>query len=399
MSAPRVLIADAVSTDCDDILRAHGIEVHRALGLSPAEYGDLVGDFEGMIVRSAVKIDRAMIERMQTMRALGRAGTGVDNIDVVAATEKGIIVMNVPDGNTISAAEHSIAMLLSLMRKIPAASASIRDGKWDRKSFTGNEVLDKRVGILGMGRIGREVATRLRAFGATIIGHDPVLSADAVGSLGATPVTFEELIETSDIISIHIPLVAETKGLIGKAELARMRKGAFIVNCARGGIVDEVALLESLNAGHTGGAALDVFEEEPPQFPSELGVHPNVVATPHIAASTREAQERVAIAIAHQLAEYFEGAGARGVVNARGLEASLGAAALPLMSAASLLGQMLGQLVACDNVECRLTAYGPDAVQIVRGLGASFLAGLFSCTDPTANPINAELLASRRNVR
>lgn len=399
MNFPRVLIADAVSLDCDQILRARGVEVVRAVGLSAVELNELVVDFDGMIVRSAVKIDRAMIDRMRQMRAIGRAGTGVDNIDVVAATEKGIIVMNVPDGNTISAAEHSIAMLLSLMRKIPAASASVRDGKWDRKSFTGNEVLDKRVGILGMGRIGREVATRLRAFGATIIGHDPVLSADAVQSLGATPVTFDELIETSDIISIHIPLLPETRGVIGHAELGRMRPGAFIVNCARGGIIDEAALLEALNAGRLGGAAIDVFEKEPPQFPSLLAAHPKVVATPHIAASTAEAQERVAVAIAHQLAEYFEGAGARGVVNARGLEGSLGRDALPLMNAASTLGEMLGQLVGSENVGCRLTAYGPEAVQIIRGLGASFLAGLFSTTEPAANPINAELLAARRNVR
>jgi D-3-phosphoglycerate dehydrogenase len=398
-TTPRVLIADAVSPDCDQILRSQSVDVHRAVGLSPAELGALVGDFDGMIVRSAVKVDRAMIERMGRMRAIGRAGTGVDNIDVEAATERGIIVMNVPEGNTISAAEHAIALLLSLMRKIPAANASIRSGQWDRKSFTGSEVLEKRVGILGMGRIGREVASRLKAFGATIIGHDPVLSSEAVRSLGAEPVTFDELIETADIISIHIPLLPETRGLIGHSELGRMREGAIIVNAARGGIVNESALLEALNAGRIAGAAIDVFEKEPPELPSPLVDHPNVVATPHIAASTREAQERVAIAIAHQLAEYFQGAGARGVVNARGLEGSLGRDALPLMNAASTLGSLLGQLVGNENVGCRLTAYGADAVQIVRGLGASFLSGLFSSVDPAANAINAELLASRHNVR
>lgn len=399
MSAARVLIADAVSPDCDQILRARGIEVHRAVGLSQGELNELVAGFNGMIVRSAVKVDRSMIDRMDGMRAIGRAGTGVDNIDVEAATERGIIVMNVPEGNTISAAEHAVAMLLSLMRKIPAANASMRAGQWDRKSFTGNEVLDKRVGVLGMGRIGREVATRLRAFGATIIGHDPVLTADAVKSLGADPVTFDELIETSDIISIHIPLLPETRGLIGHSELGRMKSGAFIVNCARGGIVNEAALLEALDAGRIAGAAIDVYETEPPELPSALVVHPNVVATPHIAASTSEAQERVAVAIAQQLSEYFEGAGARGVVNARGLEGSLGADALPMMSVAATLGQLLGQLVGCESVGCRLTAYGPEAVQIVRGLGASFLAGLFSCVEAAANPINAEMLAARHNVR
>lgn len=399
MATPRVLIADAVSQDCDQILRSRAIDVTRAVGLSPEELGGLVHEFDGMIVRSAVKVDRAMIERMNGMRAIGRAGTGVDNIDVQAATERGIIVMNVPEGNTISAAEHAIALLLSLLRKIPAANASIRAGKWDRKSFTGTEVLEKRIGILGMGRIGREVATRLKSFGATIIGHDPVLSADAVRSLGAEPVTFDELIETADIVSIHIPLLPETRGLIGHAELARMREGAFIINAARGGIVDENALLDALNSGRIAGAAFDVFEKEPPDLPSALVEHPNVVATPHIAASTREAQERVAISIAHQLAEYFEGAGARGVVNARGLEDSLGRDAKPLMEAASTLGRLLGQMVGRESVGCRLTAYGADAAQIVRGLGASFLAGLFSDGEPAANPINAELLATRHNVK
>lgn len=399
MATPRVLIADAVSKDCDQILRSHSIDVTRAVGLSPEELGAMVHDYDGMIVRSAVKVDRSMIERMNGMRAIGRAGTGVDNIDVVAATERGIIVMNVPEGNTISAAEHAVALLLSLLRKIPAANASIRSGAWDRKSFTGTEVLDKRVGILGMGRIGREVAVRLKAFGATIIGHDPVLSADAVRSLGAEPVTFDELIETSDIVSIHIPLLPETRGLIGHAELNRMREGAIIVNAARGGIVDESALLDALNSGRIAGAAIDVYEKEPPELPSPLVEHSNVVATPHIAASTREAQERVAISIAHQLAEYFEGAGARGVVNARGLEGSLGSDAMPLMEAARTLGVLLGQLVGCEDVGCRLTAYGADAAEIVRGLSASFLAGLFSQKEPAANAINAELLATRHNVK
>jgi D-3-phosphoglycerate dehydrogenase len=399
MAMPRVLIADAVSTDCDQILRARAVDVTRAVGLTPDELAEMVADYDGMIVRSAVKVDRTMIERMNGMRAIGRAGTGVDNIDVGAATERGIIVMNVPDGNTISAAEHAIALLLSLMRRIPAANASLRSGQWDRKSFTGSEVLDKRVGVLGMGRIGREVATRLRAFGATIIGHDPVLTADAVRSLGAEPVTFDELIETADIITIHIPLLPETRGLIGHSEFGRMREGVFIVNAARGGVVNEAALLDALNSGRVAGAALDVFEKEPPELPSPLIDHPNVVATPHIAASTREAQERVAIAIAHQLAEYFEGGGARGVVNARGLEGSLGRDAQPLMRAAATLGALLGQLVGNDDVGCRLAAYGADAAEIVRGLGASFLAGLFSNTDEAANPINAELLAARHNVR
>lgn len=395
----RVLIADAVSTDCDTIFADRGIEVVRAVGVSRDELLALLPEFDGMIVRSAVQVDRAMIERMSRMRAIGRAGAGVDNIDVDAATEKGIVVMNTPGGNTISATEHTVAMLLALLRKIPGANASLRAGKWDRKSFTGTELLGKQIGILGLGRIGREVAKRLQSFDTTVVGYDPVLTSDAVRDLGIEPVTFDELIESSDIITIHIPLIAETRGLLGRDALARMRRGGFIVNCARGGIVDEAALLEALESGQVAGAALDVFDGEPPTLPSPLIDHPRVVATPHIAASTEEAQTRVAIDIALQISELFEGKGARGVVNAAGLESSLGSDAQPLMEAAERLGAFLGQLVGNEGTRCRLTAYGSDATPIVRGLGAAFLAGMVGLgRDGRVNAINAEMLAERNRV-
>lgn len=399
MSTHRVLIADAVSTECDAILTRRGIEVNRAVGVSRDELLRILPDYHGMIVRSAVKVDREMIGAMEKMRSIGRAGAGVDNIDVAAATERGIVVMNTPGGNTISAAEHTVAVLLSLLRKIPAANASLRAGSWDRKSFTGTELMGKRFGVLGLGRIGREVATRIRSFEAEVLGYDPILSADAVEELGIRPATFEELIAEADILTIHIPLLPETRGLIGSEQLARMKRGAFVVNCARGGIVDEGALLDALHSGQIGGAALDVFEQEPPAFPSPLIEHPNVVATPHIAASTHEAQERVALDIADQMADFFEGKGARGIVNAVGLEASLRSDALPMMEAARMLGAFLAQLTGDQNARARLTAYGADAATIVRGLGLSFLAGLVSKgLDASVNPINAGLLARERGI-
>jgi D-3-phosphoglycerate dehydrogenase len=333
------------------------------------------------------------------MRVIGRAGTGVDNIDIIASTEKGIIVMNVPDGNTISAAEHAIAVLFSMLRKVPAANASLRSGSWDRKSFTGTEILHKNIGILGLGRIGREVAIRLQSFGVRVLGYDPVLSPEAVSELGVEPVDFDTLVESSDILSVHIPLLPATRGIIGKAEMERMKKGSFIVNCARGGIVDEAALLEALESGQIAGAGLDVYDKEPPTFPNPLIEHPNVVATPHIAASTNEAQERVALAIAHQIADYFEGKGAAGVVNASGLESSFKSEAMPLMHAAERLGALLGQLVGNTDVDCTLTVYGAEASQIVRGLGASFLAGMLGLgLDSTVNAVNAGLLAEQNRV-
>lgn len=399
MSEWRVLIADAVSTECDAILQRRGIEVDRAVGVSREELLQKLPGYHGMIVRSAVKVDREMIGAMEGMRGIGRAGAGVDNIDVVAATERGIVVMNTPGGNTISAAEHTIAMLLSMLRKIPAANAKLRAGVWDRKSFTGTELMGKRFGVLGLGRIGREVATRIASFGAEVFGYDPVLTADAVSDLGIHPLTFQELIEGVDILTVHVPLVQETRGLIGADQLARMKRGAFIVNCARGGIVDEAALLRALDSGQIAGAAIDVFETEPPALPSPLIDHPNVVSTPHIAASTNEAQERVALDIAEQMADFFEGKGARGVVNAVGLETSLRSEALPHMRAAETLGVLLGQLVGNRNVSAKLTAFGAEATTIVRGLGAAFLAGMVSLgQDATINPINAEMLAAERGI-
>ncbi|MDB5035097.1 MAG: serA [Chlorobi bacterium] len=399
MSEFKVLIADAVSRDCDRILTERGIEVTRAVGVSKEELYAMLPEYDGMIVRSAVQVDRAMIGTMTRMRAIGRAGAGVDNIDVVAATEKGVVVMNTPGGNTISATEHTVAMLLSLLRKIPSANASLRSGAWDRKSFTGTELMGKRVGILGLGRIGREVARRLQSFDTVVTGFDPVLSSDAVRDLGIEPATFDEMMAASDIITIHVPLLPETRGMIGEKEMARMRDGIFLVNCARGGIIDEAALLAALESGKVAGAAIDVFEPEPPQLPNPLISHPRVVATPHIAASTEEAQQRVALDIAVQIADLFEGKGARGVVNAAGLESSLGSEALPMMGAAERLGSFLGQLVGNGDVACRLTVYGPEATPIVRGLGAAFLAGMIGVgREEKANAINAELLAEKSGV-
>ncbi len=396
----RVLIADAVSQECDRILQARGLSVVRAVGVAVEELYRLLPQFDGMVVRSAVQVNREMIGRMNRMRVIGRAGAGVDNIDVEAATEMGVVVMNTPGGNTVSATEHTIALLLSLLRKIPSATASIRSGVWDRKSYIGTELLGKRVGVLGLGRIGKEVSRRLQSFDAVVIGYDPVLSSKAVEDLGITPATFDELIATSDILLMHIPLLAETRGLIGAAELSRMRPGVFIVNTARGELIDESALLQALDQGQVAGAALDVFAAEPPEFPHPLINHANVVATPHIAASTEEAQQRVAIDIAVQIADFFEGKGARGVVNAVGLESSLQSEAQPMMRAAERLGAMLGQLVDNHDVSCTLTVYGTGATPIVRGLGAAFLAGMVSLgLDKTVNAINAEMLADRNRVK
>ena len=311
----RILIADNVHPGCDEVFINEGFDVVRALGKTEDELAELVNEFDGMVVRSAVKVRRPLIEKMDRMKIIGRAGAGVDNIDVDAATEQGVLVMNTPGGNTISAAEHTVAMILALCRKIPLANQSLQNAEWNRKAFVGTELFEKTVGIVGLGRIGREVAKRLRAFDTTVIGFDPMLSSEAIKDAGVEPVDLDTIITRSEILSLHLPLNDTTRGMIGVRELALMKPGSFVINCARGGVVDEQALLSSLEAGHTKGAGLDVFEQEPLEFPSQLINHPNVVATPHIAASTGEAQKRVALTIARQIALFLKGEKASGFVN------------------------------------------------------------------------------------
>lgn len=400
MSAYRILIADNVHPECDEILRGYGLEVVRAVGKTEEELAALVPDFDGMIVRSAVKVGRGLIEKMDRMRVIGRAGAGVDNIDVAAATERGILVMNTPGGNTISAAEHTVAMILAVCRRIPAANRSLLSGEWDRKTFVGTELLGKTIGILGVGRIGSEVARRLRPFEVTLIAYDPVLSDEGVRELGIEPVDFDALLERSDILTLHLPMNDRTRGMIGAVQLERMKPGAYLVNCARGGIVDEAALLASLQSGKIAGAAFDVFEQEPPQFPNDLILHPRFVCTPHIAASTDEAQERVAFAVARQIGEMFSGREASGLVNADGLEGALREEFLAYASVARKLGEIVRGLGTVEGLRCRLHVYGDDTGLMLNGLGASFLVGLLDGEEEgrRVNPVNASLLAAQRDV-
>ena len=273
-----------------------------ATGRTDEELKPLVAEADGWIIRSGTKITPELIDVADRLTVIGRAGVGVDNVNVEAATRKGILVLNAPAGNTISTAEHTIAMMLALSRNISAANASIRGGAWDRKSFMGSELYGKTLGILGAGKVGRAVAERMRGFGVTILGYDPIIPAELAEGSGIKLVQLEELISESDIITIHSPLNETTRGILNDETLANCRSGVVIVNCARGGIVDEAALLRALDAGIVGGAALDVFSSEPPtpELAALIG-HPRVVATPHIAASTHEAQEKVARQVTEQV--------------------------------------------------------------------------------------------------
>lgn len=310
----KILIPDALAPVCDEVFNAAGFTVDRLTGATHEQIVERIGSYDGMVVRSGVRVTAEMIERAESMRAIGRAGAGVDNIDVEAATRAGIFVLNTPGGNTISAAEHTIALLLALLRKIPAADRSMKEGAWDRKAFKGRELFGKRVAVIGLGRIGREVARRLSAFSTELLGHDPFLTDEAIRDLGLRPTSLDEALFGADIVSLHVPLNEHTRPTIDADKIAGMRDGSIILNVARGGIVDEQALLSALASGKVAGAAIDVWEKEPP-VDRALAEHPAVVATPHIAASTSEAQERVAEQIARSMIALFSGDEVPGIVN------------------------------------------------------------------------------------
>ncbi len=310
MSEPiSVLIADEMSKSAVVVLQEAGLSVDVKTGMKPEELAAVVGNYHGLGVRSASKVTAAVLANPGKLKIIGRAGVGVDNIDVPAATAKDILVINTPAGNSTAAAELAVGLLFALARKIPQAAGLMRQGIWEKKKFMGVELAGKTLGVMGLGNIGRQVAERGVGLKMRVIGHDPVLPDDAVLPAGVERVSFHELIERSDFLTLHVPLTKDTKNLFDGAMLGKMKKGACLVNAARGGIVDEGALLEALKSGHLAGAALDVFAKEPPD-PSPLFEHENLIAVPHLGASTKEAQEKVAI----ELAEVFVGFLKSGVV-------------------------------------------------------------------------------------
>ncbi|MBI5663426.1 MAG: phosphoglycerate dehydrogenase [Ignavibacterium album] len=311
----KILVSDSVNQKSIEIFKSAGYSVTYKTDYSRDELLNIISDYNALVVRSATKVDAELISRMKSMEIIGRAGAGVDNIDINTATQKGILVMNTPGGNTISTAEHTMAMMLALCRNIPQANKSVLDGKWDRKNYSGTELKGKTLAILGLGKIGKEVAKRSKAFGLNIIGFDPLLSEDIASELGVKLLKLDDIWKLADIITVHVPLNSETKNLINKEILNKCKDGVKIINCARGGIVNESELLEALNKGKVSGAALDVYETEPPDFGNPLLKHPKVICTPHLGASTEEAQELVAIQIAEQIVDYFSTGKISGAVN------------------------------------------------------------------------------------
>ncbi len=314
----KVLLTDNLAPEAVAVFESYpDIEAVVCHTLPANELCAAVADCHAMIVRSPTKVTAEVMAAAKALRFIGRAGVGVDNIDVDEATRRGIVVMNSPGGNTISTAEHTIAVMLAVARHVPQAHASLRAGAWDRKRYRGAELFEKTLGVVGLGRVGREVARRMRAFGMTVIGSDPYVDAGAAGEAGAQKVSFEEVLERSDWITVHVPLGADTRGLIGDDEIARMKKGVVLINCARGGVVDEAALDAALESGHVAAAGLDVFADEPPGDHPLLR-HEQCVFTPHLGAATGEAQLRVAVEVAKAVAEALSGREIRNAVNRPG---------------------------------------------------------------------------------
>lgn len=338
---PKVLIADDVAPECADILRKAGIEVENRGKMKPEELKGLVGGFDGLIVRSAVKVTREILEAGTSLKIVGRAGIGVDNIDQETATRRGIVVMNAPQGNVVSAAEHAFAMILTLARQVVRADASLRAGKWERSAFQGVQLEQKTLGLVGLGKIGSSVARMAKAFRMRVLGYDPFLAKDRAAALEVELVDFDTLLARADFISLHVPLTERTRGMIGTAQFKKMKRTARIINTSRGGVIDEQALLHALTAGEIGGAALDVYEQEPPPKDHPLFKLNNVVLTPHLAASTEEAQLKVSVDIAEQMVDFFSNGTVRNAVN---LVVPVDPSLIPYLRLALDLGGLATQL-------------------------------------------------------
>ncbi|HSS17605.1 MAG TPA: phosphoglycerate dehydrogenase [Candidatus Dormibacteraeota bacterium] len=379
MTPPKVLIADAISQrGVDELCRDGAIEAAVKTGLSENELVDLIPDFSGLVVRSQTKVTAGVLNAATKLRVVGRAGVGVDNVDVETATRRGIIVLNAPGGNTVSTAEHAFSLLLSAARKIPQADANVRSKHWDKKNFEGVELYNKTLGIIGMGRIGSELSRRAIAFGMRVIAYDPYLSATRARSLQVELVDeLDDLLTSADFISLHTPLTTETRHILDAAQLQKTKCGVRIINCARGGLIDENALLKALQDGHVAGAALDVFETEPLPAESPLRGAPNLVLTPHLGASTAEAQESVGIEIAHSIrAALLEGT-IRNAVNMPSLDAKTLAIIGPHLRFGEKLGRFLSQL-ASKRVETLNINYSGkvnevDTTAITRSILKGFL--------------------------
>ncbi len=396
----KVLVSDPIAQEGIDILK-QAAEVDVKTGLSPEELISIIGNYDALAVRSETKATAAVLDAAPNLKIIGRAGVGVDNIDVAKATERGILVVNSPEGNTLAAAELTVAMLLSLARNIAPADQALRNGEWKRSKYVGSEVYNKTLGVIGLGKIGREVAKRLQAFGMPVIAYDPFATAEMADQLGIELVDLPTLYSRSDYITLHVPKTKETSGMIGASQLASMKKGVRLVNVARGGLIDEPALAEALKSGQVAGAAIDVYSTEPVPADNPLIGLPNVLHTPHLGASTEEAQVNVAIDIAEQIVDVLAGKPARSAVNMPALGADLLRKIQPYMTLAERIGSLHAQIDegAASQVDVIYSgSYGSDLPTV--HLTRAVLKGLLDVSVPeSVNYVNAPGLAERRGIK
>jgi len=396
---PKVLISDALSPGAVAIFKERGlaVEFHPNLGKEKEKLAETIDGFDGLAIRSATKVTAKLLERAQNLKVIGRAGIGVDNVDIPAATARGIIVMNTPFGNSITTAEHTISLMLSLARQIPEADASTRAGKWEKNKFLGVEIFNKTLGIIGCGNIGSIVADRALGLKMKVIAYDPFLSAERALNLGVEKVELDDLLRRADFITLHTPATEKTRGIINAQSLAAMKKGVRLINCARGELIDEAALFEALQSGHVAGAALDVFAEEPATQSPLFALH-NVVCTPHLGASTSEAQENVALQVAEQMSEYLLRGAISNAVNFPSITAEEAPKLKPFIALAEKLGSFAGQLTETGIKAVQISYEGLVAQMNTRALTSAAVAGLLRPMLQDVNVVSAPVVAKDRGI-
>jgi D-3-phosphoglycerate dehydrogenase / 2-oxoglutarate reductase len=398
--APRVLISDALSPAAVQIFKDNGVEVdfQPALGKDKDKLAEIIGDYDGLAIRSATKVSPKIIDKAKKLRVIGRAGIGVDNVDIPAATAKGIIVMNTPFGNSITTAEHAITMMLALARQIPQADASTQAGKWEKNRFMGVEITGKTLGVIGCGNIGSIVADRAHGLKMKVVAYDPFLTPERAIDLGVEKVDLPELLKRADIITLHTPLTDKTRNIIDAKALAAAKKGVRIINCARGGLVDEAALRAALDSGHVAGAAFDVFVEEPATANVLFG-HPNVVCTPHLGASTMEAQENVALQVAEQMSDYLLHGAISNAVNFPSITAEEAPKLRPFIALAEKLGSFAGQLTESSITKVQISYEGAVSQMKIKAMTSAAVAGLLRpMLGDDVNVVSAPLVAKERGM-
>ena len=393
----RVLISDKMDPKAAAIFRDRGIEVDEKPGLTPDELKAIIGDYDGLAIRSATKVTRQILEAADRLKVVGRAGIGVDNVDIPAATARGVVVMNTPFGNSITTAEHAIALMFALARQLPQADASTQAGKWEKNRFMGVELTGKTLGLIGAGNIGSIVASRALGLKMKVAAYDPFLSPERALELGIEKVDLDELLARADFITLHTPLTDQTRNILSRENLAKTKPGVRIINCARGGLIDEAALKDGLESGHVGGAALDVFATEPATDSPLFGT-PNFISTPHLGASTSEAQVNVAIQVAEQMSDFLLLGGVTNAINMPSLSAEEAPKLKPYMALAEKLGRLVGQVVGEDVHAIDVEVEGAAAALNMKPITGAVLAGLMGTYSQSVNMVNAPVLARERGL-